>query len=141
MAIDYNLVTGLIRAKLLNESAIAAITSLRIYSRELALVLQPQFPCIAFSLSGGEPTDFVLKQVLEEPTMIMWYYNDHMEGYNEIFALYKSVFEVLHNKAIKDDPLTTTIVSRQLTMPEESYDPTAEVNFLTNSWRVTILLN
>ena len=65
MAIDYNAVKKLIRNRLLNTSAISSVVALKIFSQELALVRQPQFPSIAFAIREGKTNELWLKANFE----------------------------------------------------------------------------
>ncbi len=105
----------------------------RIYPQDVATIINPVYPCIAFRIDSGTPDPNVSK--VGTPRVIINCYST--KSYNESYSIYEAVKDLLSISRFYD--VNVNLIIKEESLPREFYDPVGQTYNLITRWSMMII--
>jgi hypothetical protein len=118
-----------------NDGDLFSIVSGRVYPADLATLLNPKYPCITTTFSGGAATPYGYNPDLADASVVIQYYST--KSYKDVWDMYEKAKAVLAFGVFKDDEVTLRMLEEGI--PFERWDAESRIYVLTNNWNVLMI--
>lgn len=125
---------ALIRSQAIATTAITNKVSDRIYPSEIALVENPVFPCLNFSMDSGGGSDFDAPKIHNQAVAV-WAWSTI--SYDEAAEVYETFFNAFQRTRFKNDDLFALFA--EATAPIENFDELTLAYNIFTRWSVTLI--
>lgn len=138
-SIDSSEVKNIILLQILTSSAIKTLVSNRVYPAHISQIVDPEYPCIAFMLSGQGFRDLAEFNRALDTIMDVWCYGEVHKGYETPRALDRHLTDTIDRQGIQNTTFNINVMCSRMGDPIEGFDPDSSIPYVTSRWQVTAL--
>lgn len=128
-----NSLRALLRSTAVNDSTLTGLVEERFYPDEIALIENPTYPCINFSIGGGDGAERTAPK-FHYPEIEFWTWSTVSK--DEAWQVYQALFDVFEQQRLVSSEVYVVLFERS--HPQETYDPIARAYGLYSRWGSTV---
>ena len=123
----------LLTRKLREDTDLFTLVAGRIYPQDIATILNPTYPAVTISFTGGLPDDYI-PDLADTLVNVQTY---SARSYNECWDVYEKLKARLAFEVFDDSSVIVRMTESNT--PIERYDSTGRVHIVTSSWAMYVI--